>query len=474
MQDLILALRNIGRNRRRSFVTILAVALSCSGLALFGGYVSWTFRGVEMQTVGLYGHVQIYKKGYYANGGGDPASYSLANYDEIKTMLERDPFIGPRVDFVTAQIVFNGMVTSARTHTSTTFFGLGVFPTDDDRLWQWNPYNLFPAKKLAINVALNTGPPELADNDLEGGSVGPGLGRILHLDQPSEKIEKRKNPTVSSDATAPASADVDPSYLMEQADAPPKDVGDRPTVELVCMPPDGGIPNVITLGVRKLMPRATKELDDQLVKLHIRHASNLLFPNQPLHVTTVLVLLKRTADTAAVEQRLQTIIDERKLDLETKVWTEIRPFYNQVRRMLGIIFVFVFILLAMLVVFTIYNTQNAGIIERMSELGTLRALGLNRWGLWKILILEGFFLGLIGGIAGVLLAVAGDLFLRVLEVVYLPPGISFYARVEVLVLRYPAIPILAFAGSLFCALISSALPARRAAFTPIVEALRHT
>src|SRR6476469_9032495 len=163
MQDLILALRNIGRNRRRSLVTILAVALSCSGLALFGGYVSWTFRGVEMQTVGLYGHIQIYKKGYYANGGGDPASYSLANYDEIKTMLERDPFIGPRLDFVTAQIVFNGMVTSARTHTSTTFFGLGVFPSDDEVLWQWNPYNLFPAKKLAINVALNTGTHELAD-----------------------------------------------------------------------------------------------------------------------------------------------------------------------------------------------------------------------------------------------------------------------------------------------------------------------
>ena len=36
MQNLLLALRNIGRNRRRSLVTILAVAVSCGGLALFG------------------------------------------------------------------------------------------------------------------------------------------------------------------------------------------------------------------------------------------------------------------------------------------------------------------------------------------------------------------------------------------------------------------------------------------------------
>src|SRR5437762_3638237 len=110
----------------------------------------------------------------------------------------------------------------------------------------------------------------------------------------------------------------------------------------------------------------------------------------------------------------------------------------------------------------------------MRVLGTFGDFGVIHCGLRNIFILEGFFLGLVGGIAGVLLGVAGDLFLRVLEVVYVPPGVSFFARVEVLVLRYPAVLILAFTGSLLCALISSAFPARRAAFTPIVDALRHT
>lgn len=473
MQDVILALRNIGRNRRRSLVTILAVALSCGGLALFGGYVLWAFRGVEEQTIVVYGHIQIYKKGFYANGGGDPASYALANYDEIKSLIQNDPFIGPRLEFVTGQILFNGMVTSARTHTSSTFFGMGVFPSDDERLWEWNPYNLFRAKDLKINAPLFAGPPELDDADLDGASIGTGLGRVLHLDRPRENTEERKDPTTSARVASSPNADVDLSFLVEQADATPKDGGGRITVELICAPPDGGIPNVATLGVRKLMPRATKEYDDQLIKLHIRHASELLFPGQPLHVTTVLVLLKQSADTAAVEQRLQTLFDEKKLNLEMKTWTDIRPFYNQIRRMLSIVFVFVFVLMAMLVVFTIYNTQTAGIVERMSELGTLRALGVKRWGLWKILMLEGFFLGLIGGIAGGLLAIGGDLLLRALEVLYIPPGVPFFAKVEVLVLRYPAVIIVAFAGSLLCALVSSALPARRAAYTPIIDALRH-
>lgn len=476
MENVVLALRNIGRNRRRSIVTMLAVALSCGGLALFGGYVSWSFRGVEMQTVGTYGHIQVYKKGYYESGAGDPASFALGNYAELKKMFATDPVLGPRLELVTGQLVFNGLVTCERTHTSSTFIGLGVFPSDDDRLWQWNPYQLTPAKDLAANDRLFAGPDELADSDPTGGSLGTGLGHILKLDRnPEPKPAAGRAPGAASSPGLAASDDVNPAFIIGQASTPLKpDVG-GPSVELLVSPPDGGgIPNVVTMRVRKLMPRATKEFDDQLIKLPAPLASSLVFPGQPLHVTTVLLLLKRTEDTALAEARLADLIAQHGLELEFKSWTEIRPFYSQVKRLLGIIFVFVFVLLVMLVAFTIYNTQSAGIIERMSELGTLRALGLNRSGIWRMLTLEGFFLGLFGGIGGVLLGIAGDLLLRSVEIVYVPPGVTFFAKVEVLVLRNPLVLLVAFVGSLSCAVISSAFPARRAAFTPIVEALRHT
>jgi ABC-type antimicrobial peptide transport system permease subunit len=90
-----------------------------------------------------------------------------------------------------------------------------------------------------------------------------------------------------------------------------------------------------------------------------------------------------------------------------------------------------------------------------------------------MLMFEGFFLGLFGGLLGVLLGIGGDLLFRATEIVYVPPGVSFFAKVEVLVLRDPMVMVVAFAGSLLCAVASSAFPARRAAFTPIVEALRH-
>jgi putative ABC transport system permease protein len=476
MENVVLALRNIGRNRRRSLVTMLAVALSCGGLTLFGGYVSWTFRGVEMQTVGTYGHIQISKQGYYENGGGDPARYALDNYDEIKRLLLDDPVLGPRIELVTGQILFNGLVTSASTRMSSTFIGLGVIPSEDDVLWQWNPYGLTPAKKIEANAHLFDGAAELSDEDIEGGSVGIGLGRILKLDRPMEIAAP--TPTRTSAAKAEALAgngpDVDLAFLVKQAAAPALTATeDRARVELLVSPPEGGIPNVVTMGVRRLMPRATKEFDDQLIKLTLQQASELLFPGQPPHVTNVLVLLKQTADTDLAMARIQELTAQRGLPLEFRRWLEIRPFYLQLRRMLGIIFVFVFVLLAMLVAFTIYNTQSAGIIERMSELGTLRALGVDRWGIWRMLMFEGFFLGLFGGLLGVLLGIGGDLLFRATEIVYVPPGVSFFAKVEVLVLRDPMVMVVAFAGSLLCAVASSAFPARRAAFTPIVEALRH-
>lgn len=473
MQNVTLALRNIGRNRRRSVVTMLAVALSCGGLTLFGGYVSWTFRAVEMQTVGSYGHIQIYKRGYYENGGGDPTSFALGNYAELKQMMESDPVLGPRLQLVTGQIIFNGLVTCEATRTSSTFIGLGVFPSDDQRLWQWNPYQLTPAKRLAANAHLFTGPEELADDDSTGGSLGTGLGHILKLDRKAES--SRPADAVPQSATAAASSEeVDIDFLTSQTAAATGGVQGAPVVDLMVSPPEGGIPNVAALTVRKLMPRATKEFDDQLIKLPAPLASSLLFPGKPLHVTAVLLLLKNTDDTDLAAARLSGLIAQRGLDLEFKRWTEIRAFYAQIKRMLGIIFVFVFLLLAMLVAFTIYNTQSAGIIERMGELGTLRALGVNRWGVWRMLALEGVFLGLFGGVGGVLLGIGGDLLLRAVDVVYVPPGVSFHAKVEVMVLRHPAVILVAFAGSLVCSVLSSAFPARRAAFTPIVDALRHS
>ena len=468
MQNLILALRNIGRNRRRSAVTILAVAFSCGGLALFGGDVSWTFRAVEEQTVGAYGHIQIYKRGYYERGTGNPAAFAIPDYEKLKQMIETDPVIGPKLELVTGQILFNGMVTSSRTQTASTFAGLGVFPSEDAHVTEWNPYGITRADKLPINAPFFSGAPELDDDDITGCGVGLGLAQVLQLNR------SRETQPIETQNT-PASADgVDIAFLSSQSGPKIEDATEKPTLDLLVSPPAGGLPNATSVTVRKLVPRATKEMEDTVIKMHIRHASDLLFPGQPLHVTAAIILLKKTEDTESVIARLDSLFAREKLDLEYKRWLEIRPFFLRMTRMIGLIFDFVFVLLIVMVAFLIYNTQSAGIMERLGEIGTLRAMGVTRTGLWKMLVLEGMMLGLIGGLTGIGIAVLGDWLFQVINIVYIPPSVTFYAKLEVLVLRNPIVLAQAFAGSLVCAVISSMIPARKAARMSIVDALRHS
>jgi putative ABC transport system permease protein len=478
MQNFLLALRNIGRNRRRSLVTMLAVAISCGGLALFGGYVSWTFRAVEEQTVGSYGHIQIYKKGYYDHGTGNPAAYAIDDYEKIKKLIQNDPVIAPKLDLVTGQILFNGMVTCAKMESASTFAGLGVFPDEDQHLTEWNPYRITRANTIKQNAPYFAGAPELAEDDITGCSVGLGLGKVLRLDEKPEKKPASAAPPKPAKADAPPSSNaadgVDLNFLTSQTGPKEADTGDKQSLDLLVSPPAGGMPNATTVSLRKLMPRATKEMEDTLIKMHIKEASELLFRGQPLHVTAVIVLLKSTDDTDAMLARVQKLIEDNKLDLEFKRWEDIRPFFPRMKRMIGLIFDFVFILLVVMVSFLIYNTQSAGIMERLGEIGTLRAIGVTRLSMWRLLVLEGLMLGLIGGLLGVLLAIVGDWAFQMANIVYIPPTVTFYAKLEVLVLRNPIVLVQAFLGGLFCAVVSSALPARKAARMEIVEALRHS
>lgn len=469
VQDLKLAARNVFRNTRRSAVTIIAIMLSCAGLILFAGYVAYAFRGAEGQTVVVFSHIQLFKRGYYENGAGNPAAYAIGGYQKIKSLLADDPVIGPKLNFVTAQILFNGIVSCSSTHTSTTFVGLGVFPEEDWKLVLWNPYRLVSPVDLPINKDLYRSAPELSSDDLEGASLGVGLARILGVaDGSNQQTTAPASPTPQ-----PKTADSDLSALsQEMGEEKSADAG-RPSIEIVCAPPGGGMPNAMTLSVRKAFNRATKELDDSLIKIDIRRASELLFPGEDLKVTSVLVLLKRTQDVPLVVSRLKQLVSEGKLDLDFRTWTELRPFYNQLTQMFRIMFAFMFSIIVVIVTFTIYNTLSMGIAERVSEIGTLRALGVTRAGIRKAFLLEGCLLGLFGGILGVVLGLLGDLIINSLQVVYVPPGGSFHTKLEVLVLRAPIVLVICFSGSLIAAICSAILPALRASRMIIVDALRH-
>lgn len=436
MNSWSLALRNVWRNTRRTVVTVMAVALSCAGLMLFGGYVSWAHIAGEVHAVMLSGHLQLFKKGFHDEGAGNPASCALSNFTELRQLITSDPVIGPKLELVTGQLLVQGMVSHAATQTSSTFAGIGALAGDIERVIRWNPYGLTEARDIPANGHLFATGPELAADDPEGITLGEGLARVLGItpgDQPAEN---------------------------------------RPSLELMSLPPAGGLPNMVSGSVRRTSIRAMEDLDNRLIILPLALASELMFPGEPVHVTSVQVLLKRTNDLPLVQRRVAELDAQHQLGIEQRNWEELNP--NNVRsvRMLDMFFIFAFCIVIVVLIFTIYNTMMMGIVERTRETGALRAMGVTRGGVIAMFVQEGAVIGLIGGLAGVALGLTAAWCINRSMILYTPPYYNVEAKLEIFCARPPGIIVASFLGCFVVAIVGAFFPARRASRMEIAEALR--
>src|SRR5512142_3570903 len=84
MKNMIkLALRGLLRNRRRSMVTLLAIAFGFSAIVLFAGYTHNIYDGLGRQSIHgeMLGHLTLYKKGMRKEGKLDPDRYLLTAHE---------------------------------------------------------------------------------------------------------------------------------------------------------------------------------------------------------------------------------------------------------------------------------------------------------------------------------------------------------------------------------------------------------
>jgi putative ABC transport system permease protein len=71
---------------------------------------------------------------------------------------------------------------------------------------------------------------------------------------------------------------------------------------------------------------------------------------------------------------------------------ELNPFYGETIALFNTIFGFIFVLIGGIVLFTVSNTMMAAVMERTTEIGTVRAVGLRQSGIRKLFVTEGFLL----------------------------------------------------------------------------------
>ena len=100
---LLLAFRNVFRNRRRSVMTLLMVGGGVAGLLLAGGYFAFMTRGLRESTInnGL-GHLQIFNADYFRRDEVRVLDTGIDNWRQIAAnagAIEHVRGIAPRIEF---------------------------------------------------------------------------------------------------------------------------------------------------------------------------------------------------------------------------------------------------------------------------------------------------------------------------------------------------------------------------------------
>lgn len=468
MMTLKIAFRNILRNRRRSTMTLLAIAVGAVGVVLFGEFVRFVTAGLETNAVEKVGHLTVFRTGYFAFGAGNPAEYGIDDYTSVVDLIRRDPMLAPKLNVVTPVVALAGIAGNFDLDASKTFLGTGVVPSERDRLSRWDEHGV-SRRRMQTESGLS-------DQDETRGVVGVGLARVLGLcealkigdcpPRPAPSRQPGAGPALDANLAGLARAERAPSALGGTGG------GTRPRLDLLAATA-AGAPNVVSLFVDRAERQGARELDDNFIAMHIGLAQKLVYGRTPPKATGIVVQLQHTADLELARARLRALFAERHLDLEVHDFAELQPFYTQAVGMFRAIFLFIATIMSVIVLFTVVNTMGMSVMERTTEIGSARAMGVRRAGIRRLFVTEGLILGAIGATAGAVLAQAIAAALNHAGMTWTPPGQATAVPLEVL--SAGATPFIArvWLGLVVAATLAALIPANRGARLPVVDALRH-
>jgi putative ABC transport system permease protein len=129
-------------------------------------------------------------------------------------------------------------------------------------------------------------------------------------------------------------------------------------------------------------------------------------------------------------------------------------------------------LIAVIIVLGVSNMLIMNVLERTGEIGTLMALGIRRRKVVALFLTESFYLGLIGGVIGIVLGLACAKLISSIGVPMPPPPGRTSGYVGAILVTGPIL-FSAFAVTLVTTLLAGLYPARKASRLVIVDALRH-
>ncbi|KGY13251.1 ABC transporter permease [Vibrio tubiashii] len=409
--SLRIAYLNLYRNKRRSLLSVLIIAIAIFALTSAGGFGLYTYDSLKESTARDTGHLTLSQPGYFEIDEEMPLANGIADSSLITQQL----IANAKVRGVQPRIEFTGLASNGSK--STIFVGTGV-------------------------------------NEREFDMKGPFL-------------DVREGKTLSSIQSSRYDPS-EPEVMLGVDLARNLNVSTGDWITLLATTSDGAL-NAYDYKVRGIYSTGVPELDKRQLYIHIQSAQELLSSDK---VSTLSVFLFDTEQTVAmknwVEENLASV--DLKQPIEVTPWQERAFFYTKVKDLYDRIFGIMGAVMALVVFVALFNTMTMSVTERTREIGTLSALGTYPREIVSGFVRESALLAVIGSVIGGVLSLVVSLLLMVVEVQMPPPP----GRTEGYPLNIYFSPELLTAtalGVLIICVLAAWLSASKGVKKPITEAL---
>lgn len=333
-----IAWNNLRRNRRRTLSTLAAIAVGVSMVVFVNGITAGISASMSDALVNqIDGHVRVQHRDYKKYFLAEPEKILIRDYRELKAEVMKNP----HVRSIMPRVMTGGLLGS--NDKSTTFF---AFASDLATL----PAVLPDYGKNLVSGQL------LSEDDPDGVLVGRGLAKSLKLNLGDELVLLSK--TVHG----------------EESNALVHVRG------IVTFPQDKVLEQSLvftTLG---------KMVKDNLLDLGAG-------------ATQLVVRLDDTKNVPAVEAELNHYFESHNMPWRVTPWYDNEIYSRIVGMFEGVSRLISFILILMVGVVT-SNALLMTFFERIREIGTLRAIGMNKVDVFRLLYTESAIVGISGALLG--------------------------------------------------------------------------
>jgi len=408
-----IALRNLFRYKRRTFLTASLIAIGVILVLVFGG-VAGSFKNgvIGILTNSNLADIQIHKKGYLSSIDNLPLDLTIdaKGIKKIEDLLKKNN----QIKAFSHRFRFGSMISN---FTQTTNIRLtAVYPEMESQTCPDLPKRIKTPKMEPANFVK------------PGEIIVPG------------NLAKGLNLTIGSD------------------------------VVLVANNKDGSV-NGITLRVGGISDNILGPTGKDGY-LHLDDARTLLRIENG-EVTQIAIKLKHFDKLNDIYNQLNTELMQMKNKsgkplYEISTWEQLSPF-TSVASIVDLLIIVVRIILISIVLISILNVMMMSVYERVSEIGTMASIGTLPSRILSLFIVEGFSLGLMSSVIGSLLGIATLIILNITKINFT------FGRMDITLA--PSIPSIEVIFTILIVIaisvISSLQPALKASRLEPVEALRH-